>query len=126
MKKQQSGFTLIELVMVIVILGILAASFAPKFVDLGTDATVAAKNGALGAVKSGFTVYIAQNKTQPTVSQLAGSVQGDGVTPVANGVQVTIDGSTYVAQTYTDAACTLANITTATTDVVQCIGTMTP
>lgn len=38
MKKMQSGFTLIELVMVIVILGVLAAIAIPKFVDLKTDA----------------------------------------------------------------------------------------
>ena len=50
--KNQSGFTIIELVMVIVILGILSALALPKFIDLGKDARIASLNAAGGALSS--------------------------------------------------------------------------
>ena len=58
----QTGFTLIELVMVIVILGILSAVAIPKFVDLRSDAQAAATQGVAGAISAGAAINVATRK----------------------------------------------------------------
>lgn len=62
MSNKQTGFTLIELVMVIVIIGILAAVAIPKFVDLSGEARNAAAQGVAGALASASAMNYALRK----------------------------------------------------------------
>ena len=91
MKKQQAGMTLIELVIVIIVLGIIAAVAAPRFADISGDAGAAARDGNVGAFGSAATIAVAVAAGAPTDVQLA--AQMDGITCTAATGSCVADGT---------------------------------
>jgi len=84
MLKSKKGFTLIELIMVIVLLGLLAVVAIPRYFDLQTNAQEAAEQGVVGGVRSGIYTLHASNLANNVTPEYPATLDAN-----ANGACVT-------------------------------------
>ena len=119
--KQNKGFTLIELVLVLVVFGVAGVMTIPDYLDSSAQALMQAKWEKSGEVKALHHEITDLNKTYPSVAYLAGRVAGM-TKPLARGIELQVDGENYVIPTYSNSRCTM--LTESVDDTVACVGTI--
>lgn len=102
--KNQSGFTLVELIIVIVILGILAVTAAPRFINIQSDARASALQGVKAALDSASQLVYAKSAISGVQANATGSVtiSGESVAVVFGYPDASAITSTAVVDAFLD------------------------
>ncbi|MBY0267457.1 MAG: prepilin-type N-terminal cleavage/methylation domain-containing protein [Burkholderiales bacterium] len=118
--KRQQGFTIIELIVVIVVLGILAATAIPRFANVGTEARIASMQGVAGSMNSAKEVirakwYAAGSTTVSTVTTVDGTSVAVTSGAAANSGYPTAAGMVNALNVSGNISCAAAGNTTTCT-----------
>lgn len=120
MRRNQAGFTLLELIMVIVILGILAAVALPRFFDLSSDANTASLAGTIASINSGNTINYAARSVDIANGVAVASRRGVPVAACADAWGLIGTGSASAPAGYSIALATGQTLPTATGAQFNC------